>query len=50
MTTDCPFNLNRLNRYLTEKLNNNRVVKGVKGVKGMYSTREIENVNFNITN
>lgn len=50
MTTDCRFNLNRLNRYLTEKVNNNRMVKGVKGVKGVYSTREKESVIFSITN
>lgn len=50
MTTDCPFNLNRLNRYLTEKVNNNRTVKGVKGVKGVYSTRENKSMIFNITN
>ena len=50
MVTDCRFNLNRLNRYLTEKVNNNRTVKGVKGVKGMYSTREEKVAILYITN
>ena len=40
MTVNCPFSLNSLNRTVTEKVNSYRIVKGVKGVKGMYSTRE----------
>ena len=40
MTATCPFSLNSHNRTVTEKVNSYRMVKGVKGVKGMYSTRE----------